>query len=192
MPWTPSPPAARGTRRVVLLATVLVAATAGYAVGALASPAAIDQAGPELVQLMRFMAALKALLALAAAAAVFGRLGGPVGGVRFAAYTVATAAMVAGPGLIWGMTHVVAGSIMLHAGLLGTVLLLWRDAGAAAWLEGLMQHGGCKQHSILGLVSVKQGTSLTVQAGLMGDSRLALFRFGAPGPGAPHRRELYR
>jgi hypothetical protein len=142
IPWTPPSVAARRTRGIALLSTVLLAAAAGFATGAWTGAAAIDQAGPELRHLMRFMAALKALLALAAAAAVVTRLNAPdgpaVGGVRFAAYTVATAAMAAGPGLIWGMTHIVAGSILLHGGLLATVLLLWRDPGTAAWLEGLI------------------------------------------------------
>jgi hypothetical protein len=87
---------------------------------------------------MRFMAALKALLAVGAAGAVVWRLGAPARAGRFAAYAVAGAAMAAGPGLIWGMSHVVAGSILLHGGLLATVVLLWRDPGTAAWLEGLI------------------------------------------------------
>jgi peptidoglycan/LPS O-acetylase OafA/YrhL len=135
IPWSPSSPAARGRSRAALAAVVLVAAAAGFAAGAWGGPAAAAQAEPDLVRLMRFMAGVKALLAFGAAAAVVWRLGAPVTALRLAAYATAAAAMAAGPGLIWGMTHVVAGSVLLHGGLVATVLLLWRDPGTALWLN---------------------------------------------------------
>ncbi len=138
MPWTPSSPAMRGTLRIGMICLVLVAAAIGFAIGAWGGPAAAAQAGPDLVRLMRFMAALKALLAAGATAAVVWRLGAPVGAASFAAYAVAAVAMAAGPGLIWGMSHVVAGSVLLHGGMLATALLLWRDPGTATWLGSLI------------------------------------------------------
>lgn len=128
----------RAPVRTVIVAVVLVATVAGFAVGAWSGPEAAIQAGPELVRLMRFMAALKAGLALLAVGAVVWRLRAPVVVGRFVAYAAAVAAMSAGPGLIWGMSDIVAGSALLHGGLLATVLLLWRDPGTAAWLDGLI------------------------------------------------------
>ncbi len=134
IPWSPPTQATNPTQRIAIAATLLAAAIAGFAIGHMPGPAAIDQAGPDLVRLMRFMAALKALLALLATGAVAWRLGAPAGAGRFAAYAAAIAAMAAGPGLIWGMAYIVAGSILLHGGLLATILLLWRDPGTAPWL----------------------------------------------------------
>jgi hypothetical protein len=44
----------------------------------------------------------------------------------------ACAAMAAGPFLVWDMVHIVAGAVLLHAGLIGAVLLGWRDETWAA------------------------------------------------------------
>jgi hypothetical protein len=106
----------------------LVVVAAATAAGFLASGGdAAAQAGAELTHLLRAMAVLKALMAGAAGAAVFWRLGSAIPGIRLAAYALAVASMGAGVGLVWGIAHVVAGAVLLHGGLLATLLLLWRD-----------------------------------------------------------------
>jgi hypothetical protein len=125
-----------GVARAVFVAMLLAA----LAEGALwpdraASGQAIAVAGPSLTRLLRAMAAIKMLIAGMAGAAVYWRLGSPVGVVRFGAYLAAGGAMAAGPGLIWAMSHVGAGALLLHGGLLATILLLWRDPGMAVRLD---------------------------------------------------------
>jgi hypothetical protein len=80
-----------------------------------------------LTRLLRAMTAIKVLMVAGAAAAVFWRLSVPVTPVRLGAYAMACAAMAAGPGLIWNMAHIGWGALILHAGLLSAVVLLWRD-----------------------------------------------------------------
>jgi hypothetical protein len=46
--------------------------------------------------------------------------------------------MAAGPVLIWGMVQVGAGALLLHAGLLASLLLLWRDPVVGARLAALV------------------------------------------------------
>ncbi len=112
--------------RAALLLVVGVAAVAGLTIAAHGSQAAA-YADPDLVRLLRAMAVLKALIASGAVAAVLWRLGAAVTLPWFAAYALAAAAMAAGPGLIWSMTHLGAGALLLHGGLLACALLLWRD-----------------------------------------------------------------
>jgi hypothetical protein len=114
--------------RAGILLVVTAALAAGYlATGGAATAAAVAHDGAALTRLMRFMAALKGGLALGAAAAVVWRLGAAVTVPWFAAYALACGAMAAGPGLIWGMAHVGLGALLLHGGLLASILLLWRD-----------------------------------------------------------------
>jgi hypothetical protein len=87
---------------------------------------------------MRFMAGLKSLMALGAAAGVMWRLGGPASGAWLAAYAGACGAMAAGPVLIWGLTHVGLGALLLHGGLLACVVMLWRDPAVGARLEAIL------------------------------------------------------
>ena len=130
-----SPAAARLSIIVVIGAAVLVSlsVTPGEA-----SRLATAQAGADLVRLMRFMAALKGLMAACAAAAVLWRLAVPVSPGWLAAYALACGAMVAGPGLIWSMTLVGTGALLLHGGLLATIVLLWRDPQVVQRLDGLL------------------------------------------------------
>jgi hypothetical protein len=90
---------------------------------------------PALTRLLRAMAAIKVLLAGLAGAAVLWRLVVPAGLPWLAAYAAAAAATVAGPVLIWNLSHIAAGALLLHGGLLATILLLWRDPGTAERLE---------------------------------------------------------
>jgi hypothetical protein len=95
----------------------------------------VAEAGPDLTRLLRAMAGIKMLLAGLAGVAVYWRLGAATGALRLAGYAAACGAMAAGPALIWDMAHVGAGALLLHGGLLATILLLWRDPGTAAVLE---------------------------------------------------------
>jgi hypothetical protein len=52
-----------------------------------------------------------------------------------AGYAMAAAAMAAGPGLIWNMVHIGLGALFLHAGLVATLVMLWRDPAVAQRLS---------------------------------------------------------
>jgi hypothetical protein len=44
----------------------------------------------------------------------------------------------AGPGLVWGLAHIVLGSLLLHGGLIAMALLIWRDPAAIARLSEII------------------------------------------------------
>ncbi len=114
-----------GVFRAVLLVVMTIAFLAGCHFNG--GPAAAAHAGDALTRLLRFMAVVKAGIALAACAAMLWRLGAAITLPWFTAYAVSAAAMAAGPGLIWGMVHVGLGAMLLHGGLIGTILLFWQD-----------------------------------------------------------------
>lgn len=121
--------------RWALAAALVAGAVLGLAAtGPGETAAAVAQAGSELTRLLRFMALLKATMALGALAAVSWRLGVAVRPAWLAAYLLAGAGMAAGPGLIWGMAHVGLGALLLHGGLFGAIVLLWRDPAVSARL----------------------------------------------------------
>jgi hypothetical protein len=127
----------------ILRAGMLTIMTAGLiagflATGTRATDLAILHDGAELTRLMRFMAAIKLVIAVAGAAAVLWRLGVAISLPRFAAYAVTCAAMAAGPGLIWDMSHVGLGALLLHGGLLATIVLVWRDPAVGARLADMV------------------------------------------------------
>ncbi len=103
-----------------------------------ATSRAVANAGSELTRLLRFMAVIKSLFAVAAVGAVLWRLGSDVSLGRFVTYGVCCAAMVAGPGLIWGMAHVGLGALLLHGGLIALLILLWRDPAIPVRLEAAL------------------------------------------------------
>jgi hypothetical protein len=114
-----------------MLTLVIAAFIAGFLVtGAEATNLAIGRDGADLTRVLRFMAAIKGAIAIA----VLWRLGAAISLPWFAAYAVTCAAMAAGPGLIWGMSHVALGAVVLHAGLFATMILLWRDPAVGARL----------------------------------------------------------
>ncbi len=132
---------ARGVvwRRRLLLTLVVV----GLAGGWLATPAALvagaaADAGPQLTTLLRGMAAMKALAAAGLVAAVIWRLSVPISRGRYLGYVAGCAGMAVGPGLIWNLVHLRFGALLLHAGLLVTVILLWRDPAVGARLEAII------------------------------------------------------
>ncbi len=114
--------------RAVFLLVVMAALAAGVLFTQAETTAqAAGLAGADLTRLLRAMAALKMLMAAAAVAAILWRLGAAVTLPWLVAYAIAGAGMAAGPGLIWGMAYVRTGAILLHAGLLAAIMLLWRD-----------------------------------------------------------------
>ncbi len=122
--------------RPLLFGIIGAAVLAGlFATDPASATAAVRQAGGDLTRLLRAMALIKAGLGALAVAGVWWRFGGGVGWLWFTAYSLACAAMAAGPALIWQMDHVVSGSVMLHGGLIGVVLLLWRDPEVARQLS---------------------------------------------------------
>ena len=128
------------TNRAIIIASFALATAAGFlATDTHQGAAAAALAGPDLVRLLRAMAAIKSLMALAAVGATLWRLGAPVGSGKLLAYTIACAAMAAGPGLIWGMAHVGTGALLLHGGLAAAVLLLWRDPATSMLLSEALQ-----------------------------------------------------
>lgn len=131
---------ARILRRAGYCAVLAAAAVAGASLTPARETAhMVALAGWDWARLLRGMAALKALMAVAAAAAVFWRIGAPTGTARLAAYVAAGAIMMVGPGLIWGLWHIALGAALLHAGLLATLLLLWRDPHVGARLALLVE-----------------------------------------------------
>jgi len=122
-----SPTAARLTLAAVMAAAIAISLALG---GHAPTPA-----DPSLTRLLRAMAAIKLLIAALAGATLYWRLSLPAAPPRLAAYAAAAAAMAAGPGLIWNLNHIAAGALLLHAGLIATLLLLWRDPGMTQKLE---------------------------------------------------------
>ncbi len=126
-------------RRGGMLAIIAAALIAGSAAtGTQATHLAILHDGAALTRLMRFMAALKAVMVMAASAAVLWRLGAAISLPRFVAYAVTCASMAAGPGLIWEMTHIGLGALLLHGGLFATIVLVWFDPAVSARLAGII------------------------------------------------------
>ena len=122
--WLLSPAVARAGLLLLIAASV----AAGLLVqDAAASAQAISAAGADLTRLLQMMAVLKASIAVGLSAAVIWRLGAAVTPARLAAYSISCSAMATGPLFIWNMAHVIAGTLLLHGGLLATIVLMWRD-----------------------------------------------------------------
>ena len=118
-------------RTVAVLAMAGALVTGFLLTGHAAAARAAWRDGPDLARLLRAMAVLKMLMAAAVSAGVLWRLGSPARPLWLAGYGAATLAMWAGPGLIWNLSHLGAGALLLHGGLTGALVLLWRDP--AAW-----------------------------------------------------------
>ena len=119
--------AAARSYRPALIAAVLLAAVAAFAIGHDPAAHGAASADAELARLLRFMAVLKAAMALAALWLVDWRLRFAASPRLAMAYIAALALMAAGPGLIWSLTHLIAGAILFHAGLLLLLALGWAD-----------------------------------------------------------------
>ncbi len=128
------------TAQVLFMLVVCIAAVAGFLVGdARATSSAATADGADLVRLLRGMAALKTLMAGGATLAVLWRMGSSAPLTRFAAYALCCATMWTGPGLIWSLVYVRTGALLLHGGLLASLVLLWRDPAIAARLAAVIQ-----------------------------------------------------
>jgi hypothetical protein len=123
----------------LLILLIVAAIVSGFLMaGREATSLAVLNAGEDLTRLLRAMAALKALIAACAAAAVLWRLGAEISPPWFTAYALACCAMGAGPGLIWSMAYVGVGALLLHAGLLASLLLIWRDPVVSERLSAII------------------------------------------------------
>ena len=119
--------------RLALLAAVMVGALAGFA--ATRQPAmtqAVADAGADLTRLLRAMALIKIVLAAAVVFLIDWRLRFPINLYRATAYIAGAAVMAAGPGMIWGMAHIVLGALLLHGAGATLLLLFCLDPGSPA------------------------------------------------------------
>lgn len=123
----PARPRAATWRRAAYLGALSLALAAGMAAIALPGSASARAADPELTSLLAAMGVLKLAMAAAVAGAVTWRLGAPAGTGLMALYAGLGIAMALAPGLIFAMTHVALGASLLHVGLFGTLVVLWRD-----------------------------------------------------------------
>lgn len=114
---------------IAILASVLVIT---------AAPHTAATGDPALTRLLRAMALIKAGMAAGVVGAIFWRLGAVASPLALVAYAVASAAMASGPVLIWGMTNLVSGALLLHVGLVMGVLVLWRDPATTERLKTLI------------------------------------------------------
>ncbi len=125
--------------RAGLLSVAVLAVAAALLVADPAATARDIAVDPALARLLRAMAGLKAAMATACVGVMLWRLGSPVGPARLAGYGLATAAMAAGPALIWNLTEPGWGAALLHGGLLAALLLLWRDPVVGARLQARIE-----------------------------------------------------
>jgi hypothetical protein len=126
--------------RSLLMALAVIALAAGFLATSPAQTAhIIKMDGESLTRLMRTMAVIKLTFAALAFTAIIWRLAAPITAGWLSGYTIATTGMAAGPGLIWGMVHIITGAILLHGGLLAAIILLWRDPAVGTRLAAIIQ-----------------------------------------------------
>jgi hypothetical protein len=111
-------------RAGLIWAVAGLAGAAGLIVGLAAGAPGMDA---ELVPLLRFMAVIKAAMALGAVALAQWRLKRAASGWVVAALAGSSGLMMSAPGLIWGLTHLVLGAVLFHAGLLVFLVAAARD-----------------------------------------------------------------
>lgn len=125
-------PASAAARRATVLLFMAAGLVAGFVMtGQFAAAEAARLSGEDLARLLRGMAAIKAAIILPAIAVILWRLGVPASSTLMTAYTLAASAMTFSIGLIWHLAHVGPGALLMHAGLIGTVILLFRDKAVA-------------------------------------------------------------
>jgi hypothetical protein len=110
---------------IIVAAIIAAGLGACMTAGSQVAARAATEAGSDLTRLLRAMAVIKAVVA--GTATVVWRLASPVSAPRFAVYLAACAAMSAGPALIWSVSYVAFGALILHGGLAVVVITLWRD-----------------------------------------------------------------
>jgi len=123
----------------MLLAVIALACAGGMLVTDSATTSGlIASAGRDWANLLRAMAVLKLLFAGAATAAVLWRLGAPISVTRWGGYALSAGAAWAGPGLIWGLAHILLGTLLLHGGLIATAVLVWHDPATRVRLSEII------------------------------------------------------
>ena len=115
--------------RFALFTAFAVASAAGLLVGH-AAPGDGSGFEPNLILLLRFMAAMKFAGVVGAVALVAWRLSRPAHRGVALCYVGAVTTMALAPGLIWSLAHVGLAAGLFHVGLLGFLMLAWRDEGA--------------------------------------------------------------
>ena len=116
----------RGTVILALYLALGAATTAGILLGR-TDAADVGAFEPKLLLLLRFMAGLKFAGLVAAALLVHWRLTRPASPRLALAYVAAIATMALAPGLIWSLSHVGLAAASFHAGLLGFLVVAWKD-----------------------------------------------------------------
>jgi hypothetical protein len=125
--------------RTLLAGAVLSAGVAGWlSTDPVSAAQAAARAGEDLTRLLRAMAAIKMVLAAAVLAGMWWRMATPTPAGRLAAYVAAAAAMSAGPVMIWGIAQVAVGALVLHAGLITGLVVLWRDPDVTRRIAGIV------------------------------------------------------
>ncbi len=116
-------------RRLALLLVITAAFAAGF------FPAATQPADGDLARLLQAMALIKLAFILPATGAVLWRMKAGVSPPFFGLYALSAAAMAASFGLIWNLTHIALGALLMHAGLVGVLVLLFTDRGVTGLLR---------------------------------------------------------
>ncbi|MEM0985862.1 MAG: hypothetical protein AAGJ32_06415 [Pseudomonadota bacterium] len=145
-PNAPQAPAGGTSTRIaarlaIVLAMGLTAAGTLLAVGPQRISETAAALGPELTRLFLAMAAIKGLAVIGLAWAVMWRLGEPASIRGTTAYLVSCTAMAAGLAGMITLNGMAVSAIVLHAGLVGTLVLLWRDQAIAARLQRALSFG---------------------------------------------------
>ncbi|MEL7029737.1 MAG: hypothetical protein AAGL49_11120 [Pseudomonadota bacterium] len=120
---------------VLARTAIMASAAAGLAAGGLMGGEGSVRMEADLARLLQAMAAIKALLLAPLLAAILWRLGSPSRLRWIGAYGLLAGLSTAGVAMVWTLAHVGLGAALLHGGLLGGVLLLWRDPGVKARLD---------------------------------------------------------
>ncbi len=125
--------------RLLAMMVAGAALLAGFsATGHLAASHAVMRDGADLTRLLRSMALLKMTMAAAVTAGIVWRLDSAASPFWLTAYATALVSMWMGPGLIWDMAHLKLGALLLHGGLFGSLVLLWRDPGVGDRLAAII------------------------------------------------------
>jgi hypothetical protein len=122
-----APPAAAHAR---LLRTLLVAGCVLSVCVALCygDPAGYLQSDPALARLLRGMALIKGAIGMAAIALVLWRYGWPISRAAAVSYALGCAVLAGCSALIWQLTWIAPAAVLFHAGLIGMLILGWRES----------------------------------------------------------------
>lgn len=122
--------------RAAIVLALLAGASAGIALGARETPVPDF----ELLRLLRAMAVIKLAFVALAAGVVLWRLQAPIRSAWLAGYVAVCFAMAAGPSLIWFSSQIILASVLLHAGIAASIVLLWREGTTSELLHAAVLH----------------------------------------------------